>query len=173
MCDPLFVQNEFLYRNITISEAAKVVKKARLGKSAGNDFIPYEVLRNEQCLHYLHALFQYCFDIGKTTSVWHDAIIVPIPKSKTNDPRVPLNYRGISLLCTCAKLYSSVLNNRIVQFLETNNILAEEQNGFRASRSCLDHIFSLTCLIRQEYMIKARSRSSETILFLCKNIISL
>ena len=42
-----------------------------------------------------------------------------------------------------------MLNNRIVQFLETNSILAEEQNGFRASRSCLDHIFSLTCLIRQ------------------------
>ena len=42
-----------------------------------------------------------------------------------------------------------MLNNRIVRFLETNNNLAEEQNGFRVSRSCLDHIFSPTCLIRQ------------------------
>ena len=33
-----------------------------------------------------------------SAAFWWHGTIVPIPKSKANDPRVPLNYRGISLL---------------------------------------------------------------------------
>ena len=41
-----------------------------------------------------------------------------------------------------------MLNRRIVEYLENNNLLLDEQNGFRANRSCLDHVFVLTNLIR-------------------------
>ena len=37
---------------------------------------------------------------------------------------------------------------RLQKYLELNNILVEEQNGFRASRSCIDHIFSLCTILR-------------------------
>ena len=33
-------------------------------------------------------------------------------------------------------------------YLEKNNILVEEQNGFRAGRSCIDHIFVLISVLR-------------------------
>ena len=32
--------------------------------------------------------------------------------------------------------------------MENNNILVDEQNGFRASRSCIDHIFVLVTVLR-------------------------
>ena len=51
-------------------------------------------------------------------------------------------------MCCVAKLYSSILNRRLQNFLETNKILAEEQNGFRASRSCIDHILVLCSVLR-------------------------
>ena len=35
-------------------------------------------------------------------------------------------------------------------FLEKNNVLVEEQNGFRPNRSCTDHIFNLTSVIRNK-----------------------
>ena len=41
------------------------------------------------------------------------------------------------------KVFSSVLNKRIVTFLDENHILPEEQNGFRKNRSCIDHVFIL------------------------------
>lgn len=48
-------------------------------------------------------------------SVWRHGTIVPIPKSKTNDPRIPLKNRGISLLsisykafCTDKPVYPSM-----------------------------------------------------------------
>ena len=56
--------------------------------------------------------------------------------------------RCISILCSVAKVYSSLLNSRLQKFLESNKILVEEQNGFRSSRSCIDHIFILITVLR-------------------------
>ena len=90
-----------------------------------------------------------CFDSGHIPSVWTKAVIVPIPKSPSSlDNRVASKYRGLSLLCSAAKLYSSILNRRIVEYLENNKLLLDEQNGFRANSSCLDLVFVLTNLIR-------------------------
>ena len=51
-------------------------------------------------------------------------------------------------MCCISKIYSKLLNNRLQKYLEENDILAEEQNGFRASRSCIDHIFTLCTILR-------------------------
>ena len=75
-----------------------------------------------------------------------------VRKSKTGKaPGLPLNYRGISLLSIVGKLYTAAISARINKFLETNDKLCNEQNGFRPERSCLDHIFTLidTCKIRK------------------------
>ena len=51
-----------------------------------------------------------------------------------------------------SKLYTSALNIRLNYFAEDNDLIVEEQNGFRSDRSCLDHIFTLqnTLRIRNE-----------------------
>ena len=51
-------------------------------------------------------------------------------------------------MCCVAKIYSSILTNRLHNFLEVNNILVDEQNGFRAARSCIDHIFVICTILR-------------------------
>ena len=43
-----------------------------------------------------------------------------------------------------------VLNKRIISYVEEGNILVEEQSGFRAHRSCLNNLFSLTSIVRNE-----------------------
>ena len=40
------------------------------------------------------------------------------------------------------------MNKRLTKLVEQNNLLAEEQNGFRKKRSCLDHLFVLCTIIR-------------------------
>ena len=45
-------------------------------------------------------------------------------------------------------MYSSLLSNIIVSYCELCNILVDEQNGFKKNRSCNDHIFSLSSIIR-------------------------
>ena len=47
-----------------------------------------------------------------------------------------------------SKLYTSALNIRLNKFAESNDLIVDEQNGFRADRSCLDHIFVLQNALR-------------------------
>ena len=77
-------------------------------------------------------------------------MIFPLLKDPSSDKRVPLNYRGISLLSCLSKLYSAFVNNRLTTYLENNDMLSDKQNGFRAERSCEDHVFTLSSIIRNK-----------------------
>lgn len=87
------------------------------------------------------------FDTGLVPTVWRKAIICPILKDPDSDKRLPLNYMGISLLSCVSNLYTSFLNKRLSKYLEGKHILADEQNGFRANRSCENHVFTLSSII--------------------------
>ena len=41
------------------------------------------------------------------------------------------------------KLYSKILTTRLSKYVENNELLVDEQNGFRSARSCKDQIFAL------------------------------
>ena len=79
--------------------------------------------------------------------MWYKSILNPIPK-KGKDHKIPLNNRTISLISTVAKVFSCILNNRLLKYLEDNNLLVDEQNGFRKLRSCLDHLYVITTTIQ-------------------------
>jgi hypothetical protein len=64
------------------------------------------------------------------------------------DPCISLQYRGTSLTLTVDKIYSSPLNVRLLKFCEFKDLLVEEQNEFRKKRSCEEHIFTLTSIIK-------------------------
>ena len=57
------------------------------------------------------------------------------------------NYRGVSILCHCSKVYSSILLRRLRK--STDEILAEEQAGFRAHRNTTEQIFVLRQLVEK------------------------
>ena len=137
--------NEYLNAPIELYEIENMVTKLKSQKAVGIDKIPNEILKNPKILEHLHKLFQALFERGMLPSQWKMAIITPIPKSSDKDPLVPLNYRGI---------FSSILNRRIVSYCEELEVLVEEQIGFRAKRSCEDHIFSLTSIIRNHISCK-------------------
>ena len=114
MLDPLFEQNTILNVPFSHCEVKEVVNCAKNSKSSGFDNIPYKVLKFPIIIDVLHALF-LCFDTGILPIVLKKAMIAPIPKDSTKDKRIPLNYRGISLLSVVSKLYSTVINNRFLK----------------------------------------------------------
>ncbi len=150
LLDPLYECNGTLNRNLSYAKVEKAVLKSKNKKAVGHDNIPNEVLKYHTVIEALYHLFQLCLDSGKLPKVWSKSIINPIPKDAKNDKRIPLNYRGISLLCCISKIYSTIINNRLMDFLDGNNVLVDEQNGFRPNRSCTDHIFNLTSVIRNK-----------------------
>ena len=97
-------------------------------------------------MQYLQNLYQTCFKNGVVPQSWLYSTIQPIFKG-SGSRQDPNNYRGITLQSCVAKAFCKILNNRITEFLQANNILHEEQNGFCTTRSCQDHISSLYFLI--------------------------
>ena len=77
---------------------------------------------------------------------WLKSIIKPISKPG-GDPLNPSDYRGISLQSVIMKVFCCILNARLGEYLEDNHLLAEEQNGFRKERGCIDHLFTLCNIV--------------------------
>ena len=77
---------------------------------------------------------------------WCLSFINPIYKNK-GQKSDPNNYRGISLISCLGKLYTSLINERLTKFADLNDIIGEEQAGFRAGYSTQDHIFTLHSII--------------------------
>ena len=129
------VVREGLDDELSESEVVRALMNAKLKKAVGIDNLPNEILRNVNTIEMLHILFSKIFETGVTPSIWKISIIKPIPKNSPIDPRLPLQYRGISLLSTVYKIFSSILNVRITKCAEEQGLFADEQNGFRKEMS--------------------------------------
>jgi len=68
----------------------------------------------------------------------NNSIICPLYKK--GEKSKCYNYRGISLLDTAYKILATVINNRLTTY--TEDLLSEEQNGFRRNWSTTDNIFT-------------------------------
>ena len=143
------INNEVSHLNVPISvfEVQKAIRLCKNNKAPGVDHIPNEVIKHPNIEKLLHRIFCYCFQNGIVPKLWLRSLIKPIPKGADKNPFLPLSYRGISLISCIGKVYSSILNSRLSVYLEENNILVDEQNGFRKSRSCEDHAFVLSSII--------------------------
>ena len=138
-----------LNQPITRTEVERSIYRAKLKRATGLDGIPSEVLRNPVCIDLLYKIVSFCFENGTVPNEWNTGIIKPIPKSDASDPRNPLCYRGICLISIPCKIYADVLNQRLSNWIENNNIVEDEQNGFRQKRSCLEHIYALYSVINK------------------------
>ena len=142
--------SESINSEISFQEVSDAINKTKFKKAYLN--IPNEAMKNENAKQLLHRFFNICFTSGHSPGDWDFSDIKPIPK-KDKDPRDPLQNRCITIMCCVAKVYSKILNTRIQKYLEEIEILVDEQNGFRACRSCIDHIFVLCTVLRNRKII--------------------
>ena len=94
---------------------------------------------------YLKQLFNIIFETGYIPTCWTEAHIVPIHKKGSLGSVA--NYRGITLLNTLGKLFTKVLNDRLMGRAENYQVYIEAQAGLRANMGTTDHIFILYGLI--------------------------
>ena len=69
---------------------------------------------------------------------WKTANIVPIFKNGDRSDRA--NYRPVSLTSVPCKIMESIIREKLMKFLESNDLLCKEQHGFRSGRSCLTNL---------------------------------
>ena len=132
---------------ISREEISVAVERAKLRKAAGFNEIPAEALKNQTAIDLLFVICNGCFELGRVPDQWTKGILNPIYKSGSDSRNNPLNYRGITLISVPSKIYCYVLNTRLSAWLDENNIICDEQNGFREKRSDEEHIHTLHSII--------------------------
>ena len=65
---------------------------------------------------------------------WKKANIVPAYKK--GNKQLINNYRPVSLLPICAKVFEKIIYNSLLEFLDTNKLLNNNQSGFHPGDSC-------------------------------------
>ena len=144
--------------SVTVRNVKKIIAGLDSSKSSGPDGIPVSVFKHlsPELSPLLSKLFSRCVSTGEFPSCWKVASVVPVPK-KGSDSSLPSSYRPISLLPIAGKIFEAVINQHIVNFLETQNLLSEEQYGFRHSRSTADLLSYVT-----EHVSRVLDRQGET-----------
>ena len=91
-------------------------------------------------------LFNLIFENGLIPESWPVGTIKPIYKNK-GDPKLPENYRPITILSCLGKLFTAIINKRLNKFSEENELIEPCHAGFRKQYSTSDNIFIIKSLI--------------------------
>ncbi len=108
----------------------------------------------------LFFIISKSFESGKIPQQLKIAKIIPI--FKAGDKLMPDNYRPISLLPNFSKVLEKVMSNRLTLFLESNNLLCNEQFGFRKGHSTLHPLVHFL-----NHVAEAKNANKYTISIFC------
>ena len=130
--------------DITWDELLRAIKNAKTEKAAGEDTIPYEMLKElgEKAKKFILHLFNEIWKGKPIPQRWRIAVILPLLKDG-KDPALPSSYRPISLTDCLGKLLEGVIAERLSGYMEENQLFNECQAGFRKERSTTDQIVKL------------------------------
>ena len=100
---------------------------------------------NMNCSHTLAnpltKLFNNLLEKGSFPEVWKTANVCPVHK-KGNKSEIS-NYRPISLLCNMSKVLEKVVYKRLYDYLMENNLLIEQNSGFKKNDSTINQLLKI------------------------------
>lgn len=154
--------------DVTASEIRTALCKLHNGRAAGGALFPAEFLRYAVTPHqqqqsadgppphmlaaHLARLFTAVMRLGRIPAGWSTSLITPLHKK--GDPADTANYRPIAVGVPLVRLYASVLNLRLVAFLEQHGLRSPTQAGFRPHMSTNHHLFALQHLVDKRHRQK-------------------
>ena len=136
--------------SITKTDIANTIRQANTNKAPGPDKINYKVIQliTTSIINILHNLYNICWFKGYFPSNWKipKTILLNKPGKSKKDPN---NYRPIALINCLSKIMEKIIKTKLTQYVQTNNIINDEQAGFRAKKGTNDKLFQLTQIATQ------------------------
>lgn len=126
--------------DFTEEDIEKMISEIKSTSACGEDGFSALLLKNckTELSTPLYLLWRHSMDSGEIPSFLKISKIAPIHKGSLKS--VPKNYRPVALTSHLIKLFEKILRNKIVKFLEDNNLMNNNQHGFRRFRSCLSQL---------------------------------
>lgn len=129
---------------IESSEVVDAVKKIKRRKACGIDQLPGELIKagGDVMIEALSLLFNAVWRTGQSPLMWKTGVIKPLPKENKKQLQCD-KLRPICLLPIVSKVMERIVKTRLATYLETNELLVDEQSGFRQHRNTVDNMVRL------------------------------
>ena len=127
--------NRFRFKEVTVAEVFKHLKKLSRKKASGPDDLPPGVLKDvaisiaKPLCHIINISLKYGivpadFKLGKITPIY-----------KSGSKQEMDNYRPITVLPVCSKIFERCIHTQLLTFLEEKKLLSKTQFGYRKQRN--------------------------------------
>ena len=128
--------NESIFlKPVSVNEIKEIANKFKSGKAAGLDHIYIDDIKNniDFIAEPLTFLINLSIDSGSVPEQIKRAKVIPIYKNDNSS--LFTNYRPISILPAFSKFFEKVILDKIMDFIDKNEILFSHQYGFRSNHS--------------------------------------
>ena len=148
--------------NITFSHSQiiAIIQKLDSKKANGFDEISAAMLKicPAEVARPLSIIFNKCLELGSFPSNWKYANVQPVHKKNSRQDKT--NYRPISLLCICSKIFEKIVFNNMYKFLLDNSLLSPHQSGFRPGDSTINQLLAITTEIYNSFEDRHETRAA-------------
>ena len=130
--------------NFSIDDIAKILQNLDPNKAHGQDKISIRMLLlcgNSICKP-LELIFKQPMESGSFPSEWKKGNVVPIHKKE--DKQCLSNYRPVSLLPICGKIFERLIFNEMFKFFIENELISPNQSEFERGDSCANQLLAIT-----------------------------
>ena len=137
-------ENRFNFQPVSAEAVCKQLRCLRTSKAHGADGIPARLLKvaaRELALP-IATIFNYSLSTGTIPVEWQQARMTPI--FKEGNIQDISNYRPISVLPLCMKVFERLVHNHFHTHITTTNLLNPHQSGFRPKHSTTTALIDVT-----------------------------
>ena len=148
----LISKTSSVFEKISI-DSAKILSLIRCfntNKARGWDDLSISMIKSDHSIvRPLCLIYDRCIESGQYPQTWKKANVLPIHKKESRKLRK--NYRPISLLPICGKIFAKLVFDVMCEFLNKNNLLTLKQSSFRPGDSTINQLLSLSNEIHKAF----------------------
>ena len=124
-------------RNIHNDEILSLIRNINPNKASGSDGISGHMLQlcDDSVVLPLKIIFDNILKTSVYPDSWKLANVTPIYKK--NDKQLIKNYRPISLLPICGKMFEKIIFNNLYNYFSTDILITKNQSGHSTTNQCL------------------------------------
>ena len=136
--------SSFSFVACTEADIIPLIKRIKVDKSSGITHISTKALKDAMLAvpflvtHIVNLVIKSC----TFPKPWKKALVSPLPKG--GDAANVSNLRPISILPLPSKITEKIMHKQIITYLNEENLLNENQDGFRPNRSTINSLTKLT-----------------------------
>jgi len=147
LVNPTFTGNKYTQSllddfDFTVEDIEEAIDDIGENSACGDDDIPAIVLKRckPSISTPIFIIWKHSLDTGFIDRKFKTQLVTPVFKKGSRGS--PENYRPIALTSHIIKVFERVMRKRLVDHLEENNLLCNNQHGFRRGRSCLTQLLA-------------------------------